>query len=89
MKSGFKRKINCNEYQSKVTTENGNQYLDYLVDPSLQGVNRFFVLSFEDNAQRTKHSGYFLPKVEMKDYNLVIDGQNLFDQPVKKLSENI
>ena len=82
MKSGLKRKINWNEYQSKVTKENRNQYLDYLVDPSFQGVNRVFVLSFEDNAHLAKHSGYFLPKVEMKDYNLVINGQ-------KKPSANI
>ena len=44
LKSGFKRKINWNRYQSKVTTENRNQYLDYLIDPSFQGVNMLFVI---------------------------------------------
>ena len=60
MESGFKRTIKCKKYQSKVTTENQNQYLDYLINPSFWGANRLFVLSFEDNGHRTKHAGYFL-----------------------------
>ena len=54
-----------------------------LIDPSFQGVNRLFVLSFENNAHRTRDIGYFLPKVEIKDYNAMIGEQNFFDQPVK------
>ena len=44
LKSGFKRTINWNKYQSKIAIENHNQYLDYLIDPNFQGVIRFFVL---------------------------------------------
>ena len=50
---------------------------------SFQGVNRPFVLTFENNVDRTGHTGYFLPKVKIKDYNVIIDGENFFDQPVK------
>ena len=39
-------------------------YLDYLIDPSLQGVNRLFVLSFENTADRRIHTKYYLPTVE-------------------------
>ena len=46
LKSGFKRTINWNKYQSKISTEAQNQYLDFLINPSFQGVNRLFVLSF-------------------------------------------
>ena len=46
-------------------------------------LNRLFVLSFENENNRTSHSEYYLPKVEIKDYNFKIDGKNLFDQPVK------
>ena len=53
LKSSFKRKINWNEHQSKKLTERQNQYLDYLIDPSFQGINRLFVLLFEDEAQQT------------------------------------
>ena len=48
LKSGFKRTINLNEYQSKVETQRRNQYLHYLNDPKLQEVNRLFVFSFQD-----------------------------------------
>ena len=44
LKSGFKRTINWNKYPTKVPTERQNQYLDFFVDPSFQGVNRLFVL---------------------------------------------
>ena len=86
LKSGFKRKVYWNEYLSKTTTEAQNQYLDYLIDPSFQGANRLFVLAFENAAHRTRHTGYFLPTVELKDYNVMVDGRNLFDQPVKTMS---
>ena len=48
LKLGFTRKINWNKYQTKVSTEGENQYLDFLIDRSFQGVNSFFVLSFEN-----------------------------------------
>ena len=67
LKSCFKRTFNWNKYQSKISTERPNQYLDYLIDPSFQGVNRIFVLSFESNAHWTSYNQYFLPTVEIKD----------------------
>ena len=47
LKSGFKRTINWNKYQSNPKTYAQNRYLNHLVDSSFQGVNRLFVLSFE------------------------------------------
>ena len=70
LKSGFKRIINWNKYQSIIKTYARNRYLNHLVDPSFQGVNRLFVLSFEKENGRTLHSTYYLPKVGIKDYNL-------------------
>ena len=58
LKPGFKRKINWNKYQTKVSTEWVNQYLDFLIDPRFQGVNWFFVLSFENEGDRKVHTGY-------------------------------
>ena len=54
-------------------------YLDYLIDPSFQGVNRLFVSSFGNTTDRTLHTKYYLPTIEVKDYNVIIDGQNVFD----------
>ena len=53
----------------------------------LQGVNRLFVLSFENEDGRTSHSTYYLPKVEIKDYNVMIDGRNFFDQPINSMTK--
>ena len=50
------------------------------------------VLSFENEDNRKSHSTYYLPKVEIKDYNVMTDGKNFFDQPINsdiKTYENI
>ena len=65
-KNGFKRTINWNKYQSKKLRERQNQYLDYLVDPSFPGINRLFVLSFENEALRKSYKRYYLLAVEKK-----------------------
>ena len=51
LKSGFKRINNWNKYQSKITTQLVNKYLDYLIDPSFRGLNMIFLLSFENNSK--------------------------------------
>ena len=83
LKSGFKRVINWNKYLSKPESFRRNANLNYLVEPSFQVINRLFVLAFEGDTQRISHSGYYLPNVEIKDYNIMINGENFFDQPVK------
>ena len=57
------------------------------MNPSFQGVNRLFVLSFENENDITSHSTYYLPKVEIKDYNVMIDGRNFFDQPINSMAK--
>ena len=59
-KSGFKRIINWNKYLSKPELLAQNPNLNDLVEPSLQEVNRLFVLAFEDDAQRTSNKRYYL-----------------------------
>ena len=83
LKSGFKRIINWNKYSSKPELLRQDPNLNHIVEPSFQGVNRFFVLAFENDTQRTSHSGYYLSNVEIKDYNIMINGENAFDQPIK------
>ena len=53
------------------------------MEPRFQGVNRIFVLAFENDTQKKVHSGYYLPNVEIENYNVMINGENLFDQPIK------
>ena len=60
-----------------------NPNLNHLVEPNFQGVNRLFVLAFENDTQRESAEAYYLPNVEINDYNIIINGENVFDQPVK------
>ena len=87
LKSGFKRTISWNKYLAKPELLAQNANLNYLIQPSFQGVNRLFVLAFEhdnnNNDWRTSNKRYYIPNVEIKDYNLMIDGKNYFDQPIK------
>ena len=46
-------------------------------------MNRLFVLAFENDAQRINNKRYYIPNVKIKDYNVMIDGKNFFDQTVK------
>ena len=55
LKSGFRRIINWNKYQSDPATHSQNRYLNHLVNPNFQGVNKLFVLSFENEDDRTSH----------------------------------
>ena len=77
LKYGFKRTINWNKYQSDPKTYAQNRYLNHLVHTSFQGVYTIFVLSFENEDDRISHLEYYLPKVEIKNYNVMIDGKNL------------
>ena len=83
LKSGVKRVINWNKYLSKPELLAQNPNLNDLVEPSFQGVNRLFVLAFEGDDNRTAHDSYYLPTVEIKDYDIMINGENFFDQPIK------
>ena len=92
LKSSFKRTINWNKYGSNIKTFAQNRYLNHLINPSFQGVNKLFVLSFENENDRTSHSTCYHPKVEIKDYNVMINDKNVFDQPINsnlKIYENI
>ena len=51
--------------------------------PRFQVLNRLFVFSFKDGDDRESHKQYYLPTVEIKDYNIMIDGRNFFDQTMK------
>ena len=69
-----------------MTVQPQNNHLNYLIDPALTNVNRLFVLYFAKNIlgdKRDSFSHYYAPNVEIKDFNVLIDGKSLFDLPVK------
>ena len=90
LKLGFKRTIKWNKYRSQMTIQPQNNNLNYLIDPTFTNVNRLFVLSFSRNNNtdnRDSFSHYYVPNVEIKDFNVLIDGKSFFDLPVKNEEE--
>ena len=94
LRKRFKRSVIWNQYQSKIqTVEAGDAvhnigHKKVLLDSSFQGVNRLFVMGFDSNTVKRNtdnlqsHRRYFLPRVEVKDYNVLIDGRNFYDQNI-------
>ena len=73
--------------KSNKNSDNDNIYK--LPSASFQGVRRLFFLAYyatDDNEADTKYNKkYFLPKFKIKDYNVLIDGKNFYDQPINDL----
>ena len=64
--------------------------LNYLIDPTFTNVHRLFVLSFSRNNNTDNRDScldYYVPNVEIKDFNILIDGKSFFDLPVKNERE--
>lgn len=82
LKLCVKRTDNWNKYQKSVLSARAqNQYLNYLIGPGFLEV--LFVLPFEISADRTSQARYLFPKVEINDYNVMVDGGKLYYQPKK------
>ena len=97
LSDGFKRSASCKNYQT-VSTKVINQVANLfkLLSASFQGVKRLFVLAYfiaapvgdnpADNTAGIKsNKKYFLPRGEIKNYNVLIDGRNFYDQPINDL----
>ena len=87
LKSGFRTSIKWNKYMSQVSNQNKNNNLNYLIDPTFSNVNRLFVLSFKNEDGRTSYYKYYVPSVEIKDYNVLIDGNAFFELPIKNIEK--
>ena len=86
---GFQRSIYWNEYKAKEQTEDGNansvKYIN--LDPSFQGVKRLFVMAYsrenDDQPTRNGQTSYYLPRIDLKKYNVIIDGRNFYDNHIE------
>ena len=84
LKTGFKRTIKWNEYRSEMSNQTVNSNLNYLIDPTFTNLNGLFVLSFENDADRSSFSKYYVLTIEIKDFNVLIGGKQCSEIPVKK-----
>ena len=82
IKQGFKRTISWKKCRSEIKKQTKNNNLDYLIDPTFRNINRLFVLSLKngnDDPTRDSFDKYYLPLVETKDFNAIIDNKPFFD----------
>ena len=87
LKSGFTREIEWNNYRSQMSTEAINNNLNILIDPTFTNVNRLFVLAYQTGDDRQSFSQFYLPKVMVKDFDVIIDKLAFFDLPIKTNKE--
>ena len=89
---GFQRSIYWNEYKTKelnATVEDNNpansvRYIN--LDLSFQSVNRLFVMAYNSaNGQPTRNGQrkYYLPRIDLNKYNVIIDERNFCDNPIE------
>ena len=84
LKTLFNRTIKWKKYRSEMSNQTKINNLNYLIDPTFTNVNRLFVLSFENENDRISFAKYYVPKVEIKDFNVLIDGKPFFLNSSKK-----
>ena len=70
-----------------MSNQTRNNNLNHLIDPTFTNVNRLFVLPFENEDNRKCFSKYYVLKTEIKDFNVLIDGKQLFEIPVSKIKK--
>ena len=85
---GFQRSIYWNEYKTKEINENAdaNVFKHINLDPSFQGVNRLFLMAYnrvDNQPTRNGQRKYYLPRISLNKYNVVIDGRNFYDNPIE------
>ena len=87
LKTGFKRTITRNKYRSEMSNQSKNNNRNYLTDLTFTNVNRLFLLSLKNETDRTSILKHYVPKVEIKDFNVLIQGKPFFEIPVKNEKE--
>ena len=87
LKTGFKGTIKLNKCRSEMSNQTRNNNLNYLIDPTFTKVNKVFVLSFENEEDRSSFSKYYISKIEIKDFNVLFDGNQFFEYLQKNKEE--
>ena len=85
---GFQRSIYWNEYKTKELTENpdANVFKYINLDPFFQGVNRLFVMAYSREADQPTRNGrrkYYLPRIDLNKYHVIIDGRKFYDNQIE------
>ena len=92
LNDGFERSVYWNKYRmdpnkKEEPPNNVTSSIRELLDSNYQGVKRLFVLAYDDTNTNTgvkvdSYQKYFLPRVNIENYNTEIYGRNFYDQPI-------
>ena len=86
IKHWFQRTISWNKCRSEITKQSNNNNLDYLIDLTFSNINRLFVISFkngDDDTTINSFDEYYMPLLEIKDFNTLTNNKTFFNQPLK------
>ena len=91
LNEGYERSFYWNQYKTEIDSKglDNNNPLRIYLDASFQGFKRLLVLAFDNTdsgakrVERDDRRKYFLPRVNITNYNVLIDGRNFYDQPLK------
>ena len=87
LKTGISIDFTWIRYRSQMINQTATINLNFLIDPTFHNVNRLFVLAFPNEEDRRSFSKYYTPTVEIKDYNIIIDGEPFYEIPIKNKEE--
>ena len=87
LKTGISIDFTWNKYRSQMINQTATNNLNFLIDSTFNNVNRLFVLAFQNVEDRKSFSKYYTPTVEIKDYNVIVDGEPFYEIPVKNKEE--
>ena len=89
LKTGISIDFKWNKCRSQMINQTTTYNLNFLIDPTFNNVNRLFVLAFANEEDRRSFSKYYTPAVEIKDYNVIIDGEPFYEIPIKNKEETL
>ena len=87
LKTAISIDFKWSKYRSQLINQTATNNLNFLIDPTFNNVNRLFVLAFPNEEDRSSFSKYYTPTVEIKDYNVIIDGEPFYEIPIKNKEE--
>ena len=87
LKTGISIDFTWIKYRSQMIHQTATNNLNFLIDPTFNNVSRLFVLPFPNEEDRRSFSKYYTPTVEIKGYNVIIDGEPFYETPLKNKEE--
>ena len=87
LKTGISIDFEWNKYRSQMINQTATNNLNFLIDPTFNNVNKLLVLAFPNEEDRRSFSKYYTPILEIKDYNVIIDGEPFYEMPIRNKEE--